>query len=477
MSSYSLKIILFQKQFRIVGAIFLLILFTGILLSIIISNVSLLKAIFILFGLIVVLLIFLFPELGLVLSYSSGIFKEWLTENVFLFTSFDFTIAIFGLTLISIIFSSIRKGTIYEFKFHKSFIPLLIFTIILLVSILYTPTFKYGAFKAFSFLVFNWSLFFLPIISITQEKELWRFISFLTLLGTIVAAFTILNIILGIISGDIIFSYRASFLEVNVILFSTWMASICVFLIAAFPIIKKKLLKIAAIVSLVLMLTAMLIANSRGPMFSFILVSLLIMGVRWNKNNRKKIIVALLAIIVVLTIIIAILPEQLTNRYFDLIQQDQSTKAVANYTVNSRLSFWERSLELGTENISNFLFGVGIGGFSREYLHVEYLRIYPHNIFLEVFCELGFFATAFLIWFFFSILMDSVKLYIMDLSNEQKYLLFSFMAVTLFTLLAAQLSGDLNDNRRIWLFLGIIISIFNLYKMQTLRNKTLPWAI
>lgn len=444
------------------GFIFLLTVFTALTLSFILSNTHFLKMIFIFLGFTAIVLIFIFPEVGLALSYSSGIFKEWLTQNISLFASFDFTIAVFLITFVSIVFAAIRRGTLYNFKFHKSFLPLALFTIILLFSILYTPAFEYGSFKAASFIFFNWGLFLFPILIINLEKYGWLIIKSLIFLASIVSAFTIISIIQGFLSGSIIYSYRASFLQVNPILFSTWVGSINIMLIASFPIVKNLKIKILAFSSIILMTTAILIANSRGPLLSFFITAAIILVVRFKKNAKKKIIFSLFAVIFILAIIIAALPPQLTDRYFEILQLKRSTKYVALYTVNSRLTFWRHSLELATANLKNFFFGIGVGGFSKEYLHLETLRIYPHNIFFEVFCELGFFAVLLLIWYFYEILKDAIKMYFSGLAQKRRILLFTFLMASIFVLLAAQFSGDLNDNRRIWFLLGNVIALFHL---------------
>jgi O-antigen ligase len=76
--------------------------------------------------------------------------------------------------------------------------------------------------------------------------------------------------------------------------------------------------------------------------------------------------------------------------------------------------------------------GVGMGGWGEHYLGGSTKFTYPHNLFLELFSELGIFLGL-----IFSFLLTLPLLYIKD----------PFFYLFLFLLLAQQVSGDMADGR------------------------------
>jgi len=440
---------------------------SGLSLSLIIYKISFLKTLFLLVAFTGILLIFRFPDIGVALSFSSAIFKEWLTGIIPIFAAFDFTIAIFGLTFISIMFSIIKNGTIFEITFHKSFLPLLLFTTFLIFSTFYTSSFNYGNLKAFSFLTFNLGLFIAPIFVINEEKYAWRMIYFLIAIGVVITAYSLFNLINSILTLSIIYTFRSTFLGVNSIGFANWVGSINILLITIFPTIRENKWKRIALSVIFLFGIAMLVTNSRGPMLSFMLTGLILFLIRVKEIPARKIALIIFSLVLFLIIVINILPPQLIDRYVGVFDQGQNvSKRVAFYTVSTRLDFWKASLNSASNSISNLFFGIGSGGFSTLYYNKDFIW-YPHNIFLEVLCELGLIGLVLLCWHFISIFKDGINTLLKKLPYKQMNLLLAYILTAFFNLLSAQFSGDLNRNRRIWFFLGTVIAL------TTLINKKL----
>jgi hypothetical protein len=439
---------------------------TGLLLSILIYHFSFMKVTFIFVGIGGIYLIFRLPELGVVLSFSSAIFKEWLTEVVPMFAAFDFTIAIFGLTFISIFFTLIKKGTIFDLEFDKKYVPLFLFTAYLIFSLLYTPAFSYGSFKAFSFLTFNWGLFFAPILIIKDEKSAWKMIHFLIAIGIIISVYMLVNLVHNILTISLIYTFRATFLGVNTIGFANWVGNINIILITLLPVIKNKKLKFAALIAIVIFTLAMVVTNSRGPMFSFLVTVAIIFFINYKKLPVKKVVLIILVSLLFIILVLSILPPQLFERYTGLIDQGQQvSKRVTMYTVGTRLEFWKASLISATDSVCNLFFGIGSGGFPKMFYHLDFLW-YPHNIFMEVLCELGLVGVFLICWHIFSVFINSIKTLRYKLATEQKYLLLTFLMAAVFNFIAAQFSSDLNGNRKMWLFLGALTALNSLFLKQ-----------
>jgi len=416
-------------------------------------------------------MVLLKPEYALVLAFSSAIIKEWVSTTIPFFSFFDFTIFLFLVAIVSVLCRSIRTGHFFIFKMDGSFATLLFFTAWMLITTLYTPDSSYGLFKSISFLVFNWGLFLLPIIALDSIMITRRMITIFIVFGVVVSIFTITMMIQGIMGGALIESYRASFLGTNPISFAGWVGIINIMLITMMPTLRSRILKMTGIVCSGILGIALLIANSRGPLFAFVATALIIGAIRFKTVSKSKAFISFVVLFVLFAILLIVLPEQFTNRYFETIGVGKSQNYMAMYTVNSRLLFWKTSLGIATENIRHFLFGIGVGGFNTYFFHIKELTLYPHNIFFEVLCELGLVGAFTLVLYLFQIFYKVVRVLKKDLPDDLRHILLAVFMAAVFQLVAAQFSGDLNDNRRLWFFLGATIAVLNIYsKAKTLHE-------
>jgi len=76
-----------------------------------------------------------------------------------------------------------------------------------------------------------------------------------------------------------------------------------------------------------------------------------------------------------------------------------------------------------------------------------------------------------IVWHFLSILLDGIRTLSGRTTDEQKVLLFAFLMMTIFGLISAQFSGDLNDNRRLWFYLGLLVAIMTVSKRHRSMGK------
>jgi len=431
---------------------------TGLALALTVTRWPLLQALVAVFTLLVVTLLFLRPEWSLVLFFSSGLIKEWLLLNVPLFARFDFTVAIFLLSATSLFFFLLRRGYLFEFKIHPSMLPLFLFTALLIFSITYTPSFKYGSAKAFSFLLFNWALFIFPVLLIRTERSAIRIITILAALAFSVTTFTVVSLVRALFSGSIIYSYRASFLGINPISFANWVGAVAIILITYLANIEKRALRKMTIATIGLLILTLFAANSRGPMTSFLLSFVLYGVVRFRHTSKRRLLQLTALLLLFVIVALMVLPEQMTSRYTDLLTQEEGSKNYTFFTINTRLFAWKAALEMGTANLFTFLFGVGTGGFSQT-IYRQDIRWYPHNIFLEVFCELGLVGLLLLIWFLGVIVQEIRTTLKTSLNDRSRTLYYAFCMAAFFNLVNAQFSGDLNDNRRLWFFLGMVLAL------------------
>ncbi|MDQ7053534.1 MAG: O-antigen ligase family protein [candidate division KSB1 bacterium] len=131
-----------------------------------------------------------------------------------------------------------------------------------------------------------------------------------------------------------------------------------------------------------------IVANSRGPLFSLLLIAAFFLARRVFLRPRIRYLFVGLGIIALLAVIIALLPENLVSRY-DIGSTVSGPSVVQpENTVAMRLKFWQTSLNMATESPLRFFLGHGIGAFGKKWYHTD-TRWYPHNIFLEIFSEQG----------------------------------------------------------------------------------------
>jgi len=404
------------------------------------------------------------PEFWAVLYFSSGIFKEWLTESITFFQSFDFTIAVASLALIAAILYRLWKRELPFFPINNGVLAMLLFTVYMVFSLLYTNSFLYGGTKTVSFITFNWVAFIIPIMIITDARKAKSILTWIVLLALIISCYTIFTISKGLVQRQLLTSVRASFLGVNPISFAGWLGVAGVIVFSMMQSIKSNL-KIIALICLGIIFFAMLAANSRGPFISFASTIILILGLRYWKTAKMKLVFGFFFITAFIIILFQVLPPEMTSRYLDVAESQPIPKRMTLFTVNERLFFWQIAFMTPFDNVLKFLFGVGIGGFSDVAVGYD-VQLYPHNIFLEIFCELGFIGLI-LFLLFLSITFGEIIRNLRGSQNSQaRALSFASTMAAIFTLMGALFSGDLNDNRRLWFLLGLGMAMSRLSEIN-----------
>ena len=418
----------------------------------------------------IIWLILKYPIISLILSFSSGIFKDWLTENISLFSSIDFTSFIFSFTLVVLMLDFIRKGALFSLRFPRGFSSLVFFTLFMFATLFYTPSAKYGLLKVGSFFIFNWFLFVFAYWSVQERKDLERFAIFFAAIVGSVSVFTLSMLFRGFLKGDLIYSFRASFLGVNPISFANWIGCANIFYISILLNEQAKAKRFYLLLMVFIFTATMLVSNSRGPIASLMITLFLLGIVNIKRLKLTKLIAALVFVALVIITLFFILPEQVTSRYVDLFGggTDVVSKTHSAYTINTRLFAWKTAISSATASLPHFLIGMGVGGFSNLFYGLD-VRLYPHNMFIEIFCELGVVGLLLIILHFFEIFMPlATRLTFVKGNDRGMYL--GFIMASVYLVMAAQFSGDLNDNRRIWFFLGLSLASMDIFVVEKLNS-------
>jgi hypothetical protein len=118
----------------------------------------------------------------------------------------------------------------------------------------------------------------------------------------------------------------------------------------------------------------------------------------------------------------------------------------------SRLDFWSYSGGLVAHSP---LLGVGTGGWGVQRRLFE-KRIYPHNIFIEVTCEYGLGMLAMLATYFGWLAWRARALVRAPLVRRQAIYASGLVACLVFWFASVQVSGDVIDNRNLWIFAVLV---------------------
>jgi hypothetical protein len=133
-------------------------------------------------------------------------------------------------------------------------------------------------------------------------------------------------------------------------------------------------------------------------------------------------------------------------------------------TIATRFEFWSMSVQAWFSSVTSFFVGLGSGGFSSLFIWRDW-RWYPHNLFFEIIVELGLVGLIIVVLF----IIKSYQIFNKGIQggslSDHSAL---WVAGTVVMFIAAQFSGDINDNRILWMFIGISIASTHVDKLYGL---------
>ena len=410
------------------------------------------------FGLISIYFLFKYPEIAFGLFLIAGIYKGYIRSIDVFPDFFDLTV-FFGLIVgISIVFNILKNGIKIPKISSKFFVPYFILIIIMLGSLLYTQAPIYGKDKFLRFVTITTMSIFAPLFLFKDRKSLHRFFYTLIVISSTMAVDSIVNN-LGIFRfHEVFYSNYISLGRINLL--------VCLMIILYFVENSRNITAKFGWVALFLVnILGAFFDRGRMPVISFI-GTLLLLGIFLlipllirKFHNKEKILKKICLILLIILLLFSFLHEQfssLTARMFLLIQGGGSSFLV-------RINLYKSSLKAFYENP---IIGLGIGGFSTYYSGVDY-RLYPHNMILEIGSELGILGLTsyfFLLAFCLTYILTLLKKYIEK--KEYYFFLIAILSAFIFMFLNTMASGDINDNRLFFVWIGIIYSIGRIFREE-----------
>ena len=343
----------------------------------------------------------------------------------------------------------------------------LIFGLFLGISYIYTASPDYGFRKILRFNTFAVTMFITPLLIIKSPTDSKRLLSYFYFLLVIIIGIMLLQFVYFLKWGDfaIVLAYwnRISIPGANPIQVSRYLAIGAAMMIAL--LIRNKPSQSLHYFSILFMiLLSIILSGSRGPLVSIIIGSI-VYAILYERKHSSRIFGYGILAVGTIIILLILLPESLTQRFFDISQgsviiTQQGVRRIS--TIATRFEFWSMSLQAWFSSITSFFIGLGAGGFSSLFIWRDW-HWYPHNLIFEIIAELGMVGLVIGVLFIIKTYQIINKGIQRGSFTDHSAL---WVAGTVVMFIAAQFSGDINDNRILWMFIGISIAsthVDNLY--------------
>jgi len=334
----------------------------------------------------------------------------------------------------------------------------LLFVIMLSISFIYTPSPNYGIRKIVGFILSSISIMFISYFFINEEKQRIRLYKFIYIIGLLNGIFTFILVFqkygmaygltgFGMIATDELSLGGANFaisIGFGRRIGLTIICGLCLLLTQ-----QRGKFKNMVAMTLPFLGILLLLSGARGPIISFIMVILLLLIIIKKKRNKRSVLIMGSTCLILLLLLLPFFGDSETrDKIFNRFMHMGSDKNVLG-----RFALYRSAIELFSRHS---LIGVGVGGYS-QIVSLD-VRLYPHNIFLEIMAELGIVGIS----IFILILFSNIRLYkhllkvIPTRSSGNTFVYFSFL-ILIFGILNAMVSADLTWNEYIWLGSSLLI--------------------
>ena len=408
-------------------------------------------------GLIILLLAtFKYPPLSLAFFLMTPFFKASLMLKFPFFRKVDYTVLCAVLTLIAMGYSFLkRKG---QLKGIVNF-PLLMYlflAVLLLFGVTYTTAPHYGLVKSSRFATLGLVAFLAPVVFANSMKEIKLMIWIVIIGGVVLAVGTLIEPHASVLRESA--PERATFLESDPLSTAAAMgaATIACSLFATMVHTSRRL-KIVSVAAIPLLLGVMITTGSRGPFIGILLTWLVAIFICYKQMSKVWFPLFVIAGAIALSMLFVKLPEISTERIARIWRSGYELKSASQ----SRM---EMFIWAASRFIEQPVLGHGTGAFAVDRGGIDE-RKYPHNIILELLYEQGVVGAAVLcafLWLIFRRWRQAANLVKSYLLTPEIYGAVHLAGLLfLFTFTQAMKSGDVDGNRIMFFYAGLVIAAFN----------------
>jgi O-antigen ligase len=386
------------------------------------------------------------PEVTLVLYANAGLFKADPRLSG-LSSLADITLALGAILAAIIAYRLVLRRERVTWRREMSLA--LIFASVILLGLTYTPAGSYGTDKAFRFVSLTLLAFFTPLVVIKSYRSAWLF-----LLGWLgLATLMTIDALSRLGTGQRLSGFNATTIAVS----RTVGVAIIILLFAVLMGRVSRRWQMLAGVGLLPMALVMIGSGARGPLLTLVgIVALtaIVAIARPGHRMRSLLMVLTLGVVVAGVFASGLVPAPSRERFGLLFDQ-----AGADTSSQARAMVMEVAWQLFT---TSPVIGRGTGSVSAFGAGQE--QFYPHNILLELAAETGLLGVGFFLGIVGMVLWRLLSKLGADASQGPLWL--TLLAMLLFALLSAMVSGDLSDGRNMWLFAGIAIATTEIEKKR-----------
>jgi O-antigen ligase len=362
-----------------------------------------------------------------------GLFKE---QAVVTALPFDVTVAL-GLLLCGVCLARWAAGRARPIPFGLA-APLVVLGVLLIISLTWTPSPEYGGEKAVRFLTLTALATLAPFFLVEDRRDLRRLIGWTVAIAVVAAVLTVVAPAQG---GRLTLGTEGNTIGLSHLLCT---AALILLVASLTDMLPARGWALASSAALIVVAAAI---GSRGPLLSLVLALVLTGAVFLARVPRRAAPVMLAVVAGVALLPFVSLPEGASDRL-----GRAASDPVQVLQEDPRYTTFGQALDLIEEHP---VVGVGSGGFQSVGRLAAPPEDYPHNMFLEVWSELGLAALVVLAASVMAVLAGMWR-GAWQLSRGPEFqLLYVLIAVFLFNLLAVQLTGDLIQNRTFWGAFGL----------------------
>jgi O-antigen ligase len=328
----------------------------------------------------------------------------------------------------------------------------LVFAALVAASYFYTSAPDYGGSKLLRFLLIGTLLFIAPFFIIFNEEDFRRFARLFVGFSALTAIQLITNL-----------EARSQDAENDITRIGAgWLMGMAILLLLFYPLARNRRWHRALLLFLVPLFMAGLMASAaRGPMVA-VSIAALVGAATLLKEGKLRVVTAVFLLFILVT---GIGGAYLVLRQFDIGKYTAKagelevlfTQGSSSGSAGKRVDFYRATLAALPNQP---LLGTGIGSWSTFYFGNDQ-RNYPHNLFLEIAFEEGLVGLA---AFLALLALVGVSVYRMLNASRSHFLVLGLLV--LYCLIISLFSGDLDDNRLLWLWIGITLSICRLVQSR-----------
>jgi O-antigen ligase len=210
---------------------------------------------------------------------------------------------------------------------------------------------------------------------------------------------------------------------------------------------------VISLMGVIAVIGVMLGTGSRGPILSALISLFLSFFFFYRQNMRvvARVFLMIGGIIVFLAAGSNLLPGRSMQRIEMFFSSEGLTTRHENESVLER----ENAIAVSVEKIRTSPMGIGVGGFERITRTHGRAMVYPHNLLLELLMENGWITGM----IFLTIILIALRRFIVIALKENCLEARVAFCLILFYFINSLVSGDLNDNRYLYLFISIGLAV------------------